>query len=54
MTLELRRVVKRVGSETHIHDTSVRLVAGGFNILLGTTLAVAGIYSAGTPEQLAE
>jgi glycerol transport system ATP-binding protein len=39
MTLELRRVEKRVGAETHIHPTSVALAGGGFNILLGTTLA---------------
>ena len=39
MTLELRNVVKRVGAETHIHDTSLTLKEGSFNILLGTTLA---------------
>ena len=39
MTLELKNVVKRVGAETHIHETSVRLAEDGFNILLGTTLA---------------
>ena len=39
MTLELRNVVKRVGAETHIHETSVQLAEEGFNILLGTTLA---------------
>ena len=39
MTLELRGVVKRVGVETHIHETSVRLAEEGFNILLGTTLS---------------
>ncbi len=39
MTLELRNVVKRVGLETHIHDTSLTLKEGGFNILLGTTLS---------------
>ena len=39
MSLELRSVVKRVGSETHIYETSVDLVEEGFNILLGTTLA---------------
>ncbi len=32
-------MVKRVGAETHIHETSVRLAQGGFNILLGTTQA---------------
>ena len=39
MTLELRNVVKRVGADTHIHDTSLTLKEGSFNILLGTTLA---------------
>jgi len=39
VTLELRNVVKRVGAQTHIHETSVELAEEGFNILLGTTLA---------------
>lgn len=39
MTLELKGVVRRVGAETHIYETSLRLAEGGFNILLGTTLA---------------
>ena len=39
MTLELRGVVKRVGADTHIHETSVQLAEDGFNILLGTTLS---------------
>lgn len=39
MTLELKSVEKRVGAETHIHPTSVKLADGEFNILLGTTLA---------------
>ncbi len=39
MTLELKNVVKRVGAEVHIHDTSVAFESDGFNILLGTTLA---------------
>ena len=39
MTLELRNVVKRVGAQTHIHETSVELAEEGFNVLLGTTLA---------------
>jgi glycerol transport system ATP-binding protein len=39
MTLELKSVVKRVGAQTHIHETSVRLAEDGFNILLGTTLS---------------
>jgi glycerol transport system ATP-binding protein len=39
MTLELRQVTKRVGAEVHIHETSLVLGEGTFNILLGTTLA---------------
>jgi glycerol transport system ATP-binding protein len=39
VALELRRVVKRAGGETHIHETSVVLAEEGFNILLGTTLS---------------
>lgn len=39
MTIELRNVVKRVGAEVHIHQTSVAFQSEGFNILLGTTLA---------------
>ena len=39
MTLELKNVVKRVGADTHIYDTSLGLVGNEFNILLGTTLA---------------
>jgi glycerol transport system ATP-binding protein len=39
VTLELRNVVKSVGTQTHIHETSLRLATAGFNILLGTTLA---------------
>ncbi|MHA1527404.1 MAG: ABC transporter ATP-binding protein [Alphaproteobacteria bacterium] len=37
MTLELKNVVKRVGSETHIHETSLTLATEGFNVLLGAT-----------------
>jgi glycerol transport system ATP-binding protein len=37
MTLELRNVVKRVGAETHIFDTSLTLATQGFNVLLGAT-----------------
>ena len=37
--LELKNVVRRVGAQTHIHETSLELRPGGFNILLGTTLA---------------
>jgi glycerol transport system ATP-binding protein len=39
VSLELRNVVKRVGAETYIHETSLRLAETGFNILLGPTLA---------------
>lgn len=37
MALELRDVSLRVGAETHIHPTSLKLDAGAFNILLGAT-----------------
>ena len=37
MTLELKNVVKRVGAETHIHETSLTLASEGFNVLLGAT-----------------
>jgi glycerol transport system ATP-binding protein len=39
MALELKNVVKRVGAETHIYETSLKLEEKGFNILLGTTLS---------------
>jgi glycerol transport system ATP-binding protein len=39
VSLELRNIVKRVGAETHIHETSLKLAETGFNILLGATLA---------------
>jgi glycerol transport system ATP-binding protein len=39
VALELRRVVKRVGADIHIHETSVTLAEEGFNVLLGTTLS---------------
>ncbi len=39
MTLELKNIVKRVGADTHIHETNLKLVGEGFNILLGTTLS---------------
>lgn len=39
MSLELRNVVKRVGAQTHIYETSIQLAEKGFNILLGSTLA---------------
>ena len=37
MTIELRNMVKRVGAETHIYDTSVTMAETGFNVLLGET-----------------
>lgn len=39
MTLEQRKVTKRIGGETHIHETTLRLEPGEFNILLGPTNA---------------
>ncbi len=39
MTIELKDVTFRVGAETHIYETSLKLEPGGFNILLGTTLS---------------
>jgi len=39
MALELRGVELRVDGQRHIHPTDVVLAAGGFNILLGPTLA---------------
>ena len=39
MALELKNVTLRVGADTHIHATDLVLEDGGFNILLGTTLA---------------
>ncbi len=37
MTLELVGVTKRLGAETHIHETTLTLAPGGFNVLLGAT-----------------
>ncbi len=39
MTLELKQVTKIVDGTVHIHETSLVLEPGTFNILLGTTLA---------------
>jgi glycerol transport system ATP-binding protein len=39
MAIELRNVSFRPGAETHIHETSLKLEPGEFNILLGTTLS---------------
>ena len=37
MTIELKGVTKRVGAETHIHETDLSLEPGGFNVFLGAT-----------------
>jgi len=37
MTIDLRNIVKRVGAETHIFETSVTMAETGFNVLLGET-----------------
>jgi len=39
MSLELKRVTKRVGADVHIHETDLVLEKGSFNTLLGPTLA---------------
>jgi glycerol transport system ATP-binding protein len=39
MTLELKNVAKRVGTDVHIHETSLVLEEGSFNTFLGPTLA---------------
>jgi glycerol transport system ATP-binding protein len=39
MPLELQNVTKRVGAEVYIHETSLVLEEGTFNVLLGSTLA---------------
>ncbi len=39
MTLVLKGVSKRVGSDTHIHPTDLELEKGTMNVLLGPTLA---------------
>ncbi|MGE0005974.1 MAG: ABC transporter ATP-binding protein [Parvibaculaceae bacterium] len=39
MALELKNVTKRAGADVHIHETTLALEPGTFNILLGTTLA---------------
>jgi glycerol transport system ATP-binding protein len=58
MALELKNISKRVGADTHIHETSLVLENGSFNMLLGTTLAgkttlmqlIAGIQKPSTGE----
>ncbi len=39
MSLELKKVTKRVGANVHIHETDLILEKGSFNTLLGPTLA---------------
>lgn len=39
MGIELKGVTKKAGAETHIYETDLTLEKGGFNVLLGTTLA---------------
>jgi len=39
MSLGLQSVAKTVGSETHIHETTLTLEPGSMNVLLGPTLA---------------
>ena len=39
MALELRNIAKRVGADSHIHETTLTLEPGGFNVLLGATNA---------------
>jgi glycerol transport system ATP-binding protein len=39
VSLELRKVVKRVGADTLIHETTLELAEEGFNVLLGRTLS---------------
>ena len=43
MTLTLDGVSKRVGAETHIHPTDLTLEQGAITVLLGPTLAIAGM-----------
>jgi glycerol transport system ATP-binding protein len=39
VTLELRQVALQVGADIHVHPTTLTLAPGGFNTLLGETLA---------------
>ena len=39
MTLRLEKVTKKVGAETHLFEIDLELKPGGFNVLLGSTLA---------------
>ena len=42
MSLELKNVEKKVGIDTHIYSTNLKLEKNTINVLLGSTLA--GIY----------
>jgi glycerol transport system ATP-binding protein len=39
LAIELKNVTLDVGTETHIHETTLSFDKGGFNVLLGTTLS---------------
>ena len=39
MSLELKNIEMKVGVETYIHETSLKLEKNTINILLGSTLA---------------
>ena len=39
MSLELKNVEKKVGIETHIYPTNIKLEKNTINVLLGSTLA---------------
>lgn len=39
MSLELKNVTKRVGAQTYIYETNLKLEDGSLNVLLGATLA---------------
>lgn len=39
MRLEMQGVTRKVGADTHLYPTSVTLMSGGINVLLGATLA---------------
>ena len=39
MSLELKNVEKKVGLETHIYETNLKLEKNTINVLLGSTLA---------------
>ncbi len=39
MSLDLKNVEKKVGTETHIYPTNINLEKNTINVLLGSTLA---------------